>query len=224
MDKFNLMVPNFLPRKEYFVPEKNQACPGCGLALAVRQVYKTIESLITNGTYDMSGTHSSGKTNVTVLKIPKDNGEIIICLDNEAGGSLSESLQKSYISEAEGKGFKYLATASPSYPFDLYDKVKKGQDTEGNAYIHVLTPCPVKWQFDAEYTVKIGNWAVESRAFPLYEIEGGACKITVEIPKPRRVADYLLAQKRFGELSRKNIEEAQEQVDKEYKKLAGQVA
>ena len=88
MDKFNLMVPNFLPKKEYFVPEKNQACPGCGLALAVRQVYKTIESLITEGTYDMSGTHSSGKTDVTVLNIPKDNGEIIICLDNEAGSSL----------------------------------------------------------------------------------------------------------------------------------------
>ncbi len=223
MDKFSLMASNFFPRKEYFIPEKNQACPGCGLSLAVRQIYKTIESLIVNGTYDMSGALTSGTLEVTVLKIPKDGGEIVICLDNEAGGSLKESLGKSNISDASSKGFNYLASASPSYPFDLHEKVKKGLETDGNAYIHILTPCPHGWQFDPEYTVKVGYWAVESRAFPLYEVVSGAYEITVDVPKPRSVADYLKAQKRFEALSENELKDAQTQVDDEYKKLAGLV-
>jgi len=46
MDKFSLYVPNFLPVKECFVPEKNNACPGCGLALAIRHTYKAIEQAL----------------------------------------------------------------------------------------------------------------------------------------------------------------------------------
>ena len=46
MDKFSLYVPNFLPCKEYFEPKKNNACPGCGISLAVRQTYKAVEALI----------------------------------------------------------------------------------------------------------------------------------------------------------------------------------
>ena len=219
MDKFNLMVPNFLPSKEYFIQGKNQSCRGCGLSLAVRQVYKAVESSIAEGSYDMSGAYAPGNAEVTVLKIPKKAGEMIICLDNEAGGSLSETLQKNYLPAASEKGFSYLATASPSYPFDLYDKVKKGLATEGSAYIHILTPCPQNWQFDTENTVKMGYWAVESRTFPLYEIEGGAHKITIDHPKARPVADYLQAQKRFGELSENDLKEAQAQVDSAYNKL-----
>ena len=148
---------------------------------------------------------------------------MVICLDNEAGGSLNESLEKTYISNAAEKGFNYLATASPSYPFDLYDKIKKAVESSGNAYIHILTPCPQGWKFDTEYTVKIGYWAVESRSFPLYEIESGTYRLTVDVPKPRPVADYLKAQKRFDDLSEKDIQKAQTRVEDEYKNLLGRV-
>ena len=67
---------------------------------------------------------------------------------------------------AVAEGFSYVATASPSHPFDLYEKVRRGFDAEGNAYLHVLCPCPQGWQFDPDLTVKVGRWAVESRAFP----------------------------------------------------------
>lgn len=32
----------------------------------------------------------------------------------------------------------YVATATPSYPKDLYEKVKKAKDIEGTKYIHIL--------------------------------------------------------------------------------------
>ena len=136
MDKFSLYVPNFLPFKEYFVPEKNQACPGCGLALAVRQTYKALEKEIEKamwqplmegenfaGAADMFGV---GKTEVSFLKIPKGKADLILCLDNETGGSLNETLEKPMVSIAVAEGFPYVATACPSYPFDLYEKIKRG--------------------------------------------------------------------------------------------------
>ena len=51
---------------------------------------------------------------------------------------------------AVAQGYKYVATASPSYAFDLMDKVKKALETEGKSYIHVLCPCPVGWKSTVE--------------------------------------------------------------------------
>ena len=229
MDKLSLYVPNFLPFKEYFVPEKNHACPGCGLALAVRQTYKVLEKEIEKATWQLlmedepageaTDIFGVGKTEVSFLKIPKGKGDLILCFDNEIGGALSEALEKPMVSIAVAEGFPYVATASPSYPFDLYEKIKRGAQTEGKAYIHILAPCPQEWQFDPEITVNMGRWAVESRAFPLYEVGGGVYRLTLETPKPRSLADYIKAQKRFENFSEKEIEEAQTLVDTGYKKL-----
>ena len=85
--------------------------------------------------------------------------------------------------------------------------------------MHVLCPCPEGWQFDPDLTVKVGKWAVESRAFPLYEAGGGAYTISIETPQPRSVADYLKVQERFEHLSEQELEEAQVSVTNAYKKL-----
>lgn len=233
MDKFSLYVPNFLPFKEYFIPEKNQACPGCGLALAIRQSYKALEKEIEKATWqplmeaetfeESLDIFGMGKTEVSFLRIPKGKTDLMLCFDNEAGGSLNEALEKPMPSIAVAEGFYYVATACPSYPFDLYEKIKKGLKTEGKAYIHILCPCPEDWKFDPELTVKIGRWAVESRAFPLYEVGGGVYHLTIETPKPRSLSDYLKAQKRFEGLSEMEIEEAQDFVENGYKKLVDNI-
>ena len=143
----------------------------------------------------------------------------MLCLDNEAGGTLDAVLEKPMPSLAVAEGFSYVATACPSHPFDLYEKVQRGYQTEGNSYIHILCPCPEGWQFDPDLTVKVGRWAVESRAFPLYEVGGGVYDITVKTPKPRALKDYFTPQLRFEGLSDQEIENAQESVTSGYKKL-----
>lgn len=40
----------------------------------------------------------------------------------------------------------YVATACPSYPVDLMEKVKKGLSIKGPAYIHILSVCPTGWR------------------------------------------------------------------------------
>jgi len=118
----------------------------------------------------------------------------------------------------------YVATACPSYPFDLVSKVAKGAATQGPAYIHIFSVCPTGWRCPADSTIRIGRLAVQTGIFPLYEIENGEYKLSVKLPKLKPVQDYLKLQGRFRHLSEETITEIQNRVDKEYAKLMGKVA
>lgn len=113
----------------------------------------------------------------------------------------------------------YVATASPSYPFDLMAKIKKGVRTKGPAYIHVLSVCPTGWRCATDITIKIGRLAVETGVFPLFEVENGEYKITHATDELRPIKDYFKLQGRFRHLSDDQIAEIQERVRKEYAKL-----
>jgi len=69
-------------------------------------------------------------------------------------------------------------TRSAAYPLDLYDKIKKAISLEGVTYIHIHTPCPPGWGFETRYTVKIGELAVETGYWDLYEAETGEFRLT----------------------------------------------
>ncbi len=113
----------------------------------------------------------------------------------------------------------YVATACPSYPFDLMDKVAKGAAIKGPAYIHILSVCPTGWRCPADITIKIGRLAVETGMFPLYEIENGKYKLSMDLPELRPVGDYLKLQGRFRHLPEGVISEIQERVKAEYARL-----
>ncbi len=117
----------------------------------------------------------------------------------------------------------YMATACPSYPFDLMAKVAKGMATDGPAYIHILSPCPTGWRFATDLSVRIGRLAVEAGIFPLYEVENGEYRLSITVDKLRPVQDYLKLQGRFRHLSEETIAEIQHRVDKEYAKLKDKV-
>ena len=117
----------------------------------------------------------------------------------------------------------YIATASPSYPFDLMAKVEKAAAIEGPTYLHVLSVCPVGWRSPGDLSVRMGRLAVETGIFPLYEIEDGKYKLSLDIPKLRPVQDYLKLQGRFRHLSEEVVKDIQHRVDKEYTKLMEKV-
>jgi len=120
---------------------------------------------------------------------------------------------------AVAHGIPYVATACPSYPFDLMDKVAKGMATSGPVYIHVLSICPVGWRCPTNLTVRMGHLAVETGIFPLYEVENGQYRLNLDLPQLKPVQDYLKLQGRFRHLSDDNIAVIQEKVNREYSKL-----
>jgi pyruvate ferredoxin oxidoreductase beta subunit len=113
----------------------------------------------------------------------------------------------------------YVATACPSYPFDLMDKVAKAAAIQGPAYVHILSVCPTGWRSPTDTVVRLGRLAVETGIFPLYEVESGQYKMSVNLPKLRPVKDYLKQQGRFRHLSDDVIQQIQERVEIEYQKL-----
>jgi len=114
----------------------------------------------------------------------------------------------------------YVATASPSYPFDLMAKISKGLAAKGPAYVHVLSVCPTGWRCPTDITIKMGRLAVQTGVFPLYEIENGQYKMNVNLPRLKPVTEYTKLQGRFRHLSPEHLKQIQDRVEQDYLKLA----
>ncbi|MDI6738753.1 MAG: pyruvate synthase subunit PorB [Candidatus Edwardsbacteria bacterium] len=118
----------------------------------------------------------------------------------------------------------YVATCCPSYPEDMMNKIKKAREVEGPSYIHCLAVCPTGWRSTSETCIALGRVAHESGFFPLYEVENGVYKITVDLPETLTpIKDYLKPQGRFRHLTPDQIEQIQKRVDLELKKLLNKV-
>ncbi len=118
----------------------------------------------------------------------------------------------------------YVATATPAHHIDLMNKVRKAAATPGPAYIHVLSPCPTGWKMNSKYAVKSAKLAVQTKVFPLYEIENGKYSFSRKVKKPKPVEDYLSIQGRFKHLDESQIKFIQAQVDKKYSEIEKKVA
>ena len=115
----------------------------------------------------------------------------------------------------------YVATASVGFPQDLYAKVKKGLDFKGPAYVQVFTPCVPGWKIGSDMTIEVCKKAYYAKVTPLYEIENGILRFSMKPEQFIPVEEYLKLQGRFKHLSKKEIKEIQEHVDREWDRLCG---
>ncbi len=122
----------------------------------------------------------------------------------------------------EAHHIPYIATASPGYPGDLYDKVYKARFIKGTRYIQLNAPCPAGWGYPTSNTVSMARKAVETGAFILYEIENGHFRLTSQSlrlasGKDRRpVTEYLSEQVRFARTDDDTIGAIQHQLDERW--------
>jgi len=113
----------------------------------------------------------------------------------------------------------YVATASIAYWADFQNKLKKAIAHDGPSYIQVLTPCVPGWGYQSNKSIELARLAVETCIYPLYEIEEGKINLNIISEKPKIVELYLSKQKRFANLTDKEIDEIQYSVNEEYLKL-----
>jgi pyruvate ferredoxin oxidoreductase beta subunit len=85
--------------------------------------------------------------------------------------------------------------------------------------VHILSVCPTGWRIPPNKAIWIGRLAVETGVFPLYEVENGKYRITVEVPEPRPVEEYLKPQGRFRHLTPELIAKIQERVTQDRDQL-----
>jgi pyruvate ferredoxin oxidoreductase beta subunit/2-oxoisovalerate ferredoxin oxidoreductase beta subunit len=108
----------------------------------------------------------------------------------------------------------YAAAASVGHPEDLIRKVRRARDLEGTRFLHILSPCPTGWRILPEQTLHLARLAVETRAFPLVEIEDGTRVRITALPRDGTpVARYLEAQGRFQHLTADEVAAIQAAVD-----------
>jgi pyruvate ferredoxin oxidoreductase beta subunit len=130
------------------------------------------------------------------------------------------SWKKNMPAIAVAHNIPYVATATHGYPFDLMAKVAKAVAIKGPAYVHVLSVCPTGWRsIPTDSINRYARLAVQTGVFPLYEVENGVYRMTVEVPKLRPVTDYLKGQGRFRHLTEDVIAQIQERVVLEYNKI-----
>ena len=109
-------------------------------------------------------------------------------------------LKKDLIAIAAAHHIEYAATATVGFPNDYITKVRKALEVEGPAVVHVLAPCPLGWRSNPSDTVRLAKLAVQTRIWPLYEVEKGSYKLNMKIMKPLPVEEYLKLQGRFSHL------------------------
>ncbi len=79
--------------------------------------------------------------------------------------------KKDILAIMEAHGIPYMASASPAYPMDLYDKVAKAKTIYGTRFIHVNIPCPPGWGFPTDDLIELGKLAVDTAIWVLFEVE-----------------------------------------------------
>ena len=111
----------------------------------------------------------------------------------------------------------YIATATVAYIEDLIEKFKKAREIKGTRFLLLFSPCPAGWKSRPEDTVKLSRLAVQSRIFPLLEIEDGMdWRFTVKAKKQVPVMEYLKLQGRFRHITDEQLQVIQRNVDKEW--------
>ncbi|HOL48511.1 MAG TPA: thiamine pyrophosphate-dependent enzyme [bacterium] len=121
--------------------------------------------------------------------------------------------KKDLIGIIRAHNIPYIATASPSYPQDLFNKFEKAKTIYGTKFIYILSPCPPGWGYETDKTVLLGRLAVQSGLFDLFEIENGILNLTAESKSmlenkkiKKDVSEYLKLQKRFSHINDDDVQ------------------
>lgn len=113
----------------------------------------------------------------------------------------------------------YAATATVAYPVDLIDKVTKARAMRGTRFIHLLSPCPPGWKCGDDEGIELARMAVQSRVFPMLEVEDGQrWRFTMD-HAAEPVEPYLRRQGRFRHLSAEQVSHIQAGIDAHWQQL-----
>jgi len=134
------------------------------------------------------------------------------------------SRKKNLIEIMAAHEIPYAATATAGFLPDLARKVEKAKAIRGFRLLVILIPCLDGWGVPEDQGIAVARLAVESGAFPLYEVEDGRHYTLNGPPKSRPMRDYLGAQRRYAHLKESEIEDLQREVDAGWERLVSRAS
>lgn len=168
--------------------------------------------------------------------IERKDKVLYVCYDNEAymntgiqGSSATPysasttttpggkpTIRKNMMEIVEAHSIGYAATASVAYMKDLRKKVEKAKAYNGPTFLHIHTPCPTGWRYDPALSIEIAKDAVQSGAWLLYEYENGIRRSNYKVKELKPINEYIKSQGRFKHLSKKDIQDLQKIIERDY--------
>lgn len=170
-----------------------------------------------NGAYMNTGIQRSGATPLGAATTTTPVGEVV-------SGKQQQRKDLSRIMVAHH--VPYVAQASIHNPIDLSNKIRKGLELDGPAFLNILSPCIPGWRINPDMAVESARLGVDTCFWPLYEVEGGSYKINYKPKEKPPVSEWLFTQGRFRHLKDEKwahlIEDFQAQVDEQWEWLLAQ--
>ncbi len=181
----------------------------------VERGHKVIYVLYDNEGYMNTGNQRSGSTPPGANTTTAPVGKLL-------PGKLQ--LKKNIVEIVAAHENVYAATVSISEPMDFFAKIEKALNFDGPAFIAAFAPCVRFWRVPDSASNSISKLAVETKYWPLYEVERGVYRVTRKPRQFKPVVEFLKAQGRFKPLlSRPDadelVEELQKYVDARWERL-----
>lgn len=125
-------------------------------------------------------------------------------------------------------GVPYVAQSAVGHWKDLVSKAEKAIAVDGPAFLNILAPCPRGWRIGDDQATEIARMAVNSKFWPLFEVEDGKWTLTpVREKNLVPLEDFLKPQGRFKHLfkpgSEALLQEMKDDVEAYWKYLEGRV-
>jgi pyruvate ferredoxin oxidoreductase beta subunit len=181
------------------------------LSAAMERGHDLLYICYDNGAYMNTGIQRSGATPLGAATTTTPVGEVI------AG---KQQPRKDISKIMVAHHLNYVAQASIHNPIDLSNKLKKGIELDGPAFLNVLSPCIPGWRINADMAVEVARGGVETCFWPLYEVENGQCKVNYTPKEKQPLKDWLMTQGRFKHLKTPKfadlIDQSQADVDKQW--------
>lgn len=170
-----------------------------------------------NGAYMNTGIQRSGATPLGASTTTSPSGAI---------SPGKQQQRKDLTSIMISHNLEYVAQASIHKPVDLSNKIKKGIELDGPAFLNVLAPCIPGWKINPDMAVEIAGLGVDACYWPLYEVEKGSYKINYKPKEKLPVSEWTSKQGRFKHLKDEKwasvVKDLQNGIDKKWNWLLKQ--
>ena len=189
------------------------------LSAAMERGHDLLYICYDNGAYMNTGIQRSGATPLGAATTTTPAGTVV-------AGKQQQKKDLTCIMIAHH--IPYVAQASIHNPVDLSNKIKKGIELDGPAFLNVLCPCIPGWRIAPDMAVESARLGVETCFWPLYEVEDQRYNINYRPKEKLPVTDWLFTQGRFRHLKDDKwsylVDDFQARVDEQWHWLLGQAA
>lgn len=184
------------------------------LSGAMERGHDMVYVCLDNGAYMNTGIQRSSATPMGASTTTSPAGEVI-------PGKLQP--RKDLTSIIAAHHVPYAAQTAISNWKDVHNKSKKAFETEGPAFLNILSPCPRGWRFNTPDIVELTKLAVETRYWPLFEVVDGKWTLNYKPKKYVPIEEFLKPQGRFRHLfkgdNKELLKKIQETVDARWLEL-----